>query len=78
MDVRLAECKNTYKRDRHTNKHAVIYLGVNPDTADFFKSGRSISVSRKWPKWLVPICISKPSSVFSSGQAIMPIFYKGI
>ena len=75
MDVRLAECK---KIRLIIYEQVVIYLGVNPDSADFLKSGRSISVSRKWPKWLVPICISKPSSVFSSGQAIMPIFHKGI
>ena len=63
-------------------QYAVIYLGVNPDAVDFLKSGISISVSRKWPKWLVPICISKPSSVFNSGHAIIPIFdryiYKNI
>ena len=29
-------------------------------------------VRRKWPKWLVPSCISKPSFVRSSGQAITP------
>ena len=74
MDVRLAECIINVI----VYEHAVIYLGVNPDTADFLKSGRSISVSRKWPKWLVPICISKPSSVFNSGHAIIPIFNKYI
>ena len=43
MDVRLAECIINVI----VYEHAVIYLGVNPDTADFLKSGRSISVSRK-------------------------------
>ena len=49
-----------------------IYLGVNPVSFDFFKRGRTISVSKKCPRWLVPICISNPSSVFNSGHAITP------
>jgi len=30
---------------------------------DFFSTSRRRFVRRKWPKWLVPICISNPSLV---------------
>jgi hypothetical protein len=32
-------------------------------------------VSKKWPMWLVPNCISKPSSVFNAGVAITPALF---
>ena len=34
--------------------------------------GSSRLVSAKWPRWLVPICISKPSLVRCSGTAMTP------
>ena len=40
--------------------------------AAFFSKGITKLVRRKWPKWLVPICISNPSSVLVSGQVITP------
>lgn len=41
----------------------------------FFNLGKSSSVRRACPKWLVPICISKPSSVRPSGQHITPALF---
>merc|ERR1719239_2091123 len=38
----------------------------------FFTRGITRLVSRKWPRWFVPICISKPSSVLVNGQVITP------
>src|SRR5580765_1807077 len=35
-------------------------------------AGSSRLVSAKWPRWLVPICISKPSAVLACGIAITP------
>ena len=49
-----------------------IYLVSNPEAADFINKGVTSSVNRKCPKWFVPSCISKPSSVFHSGHIIMP------
>ena len=34
--------------------------------------GSSRLVSAKWPRWLVPVCISKPSLVRDSGTAMTP------
>src|SRR4051812_35640689 len=34
--------------------------------------GSSRLVSAKWPRWLVPICISKPSLVCDCGRAMTP------
>ena len=33
-------------------------------------------VKRKCPKWLVPICISNPSSVLKWGQVITPALFR--
>lgn len=30
-------------------------------------------VSKKWPKWFTPNCISNPSSVFDFGQPAIPV-----
>src|SRR5262245_7831858 len=35
-------------------------------------AGASSAVSRKWPRWFVANCISQPSAVRASGQAITP------
>jgi hypothetical protein len=32
--------------------------------------GKRRHVKRKWPRWLTPMCISKPSSVMDCGQYI--------
>lgn len=40
--------------------------------ADFFKRSSRQFVSRKWPRWFTPNCISNPSSVFHFGQLIIP------
>ena len=56
---------------------------VEPDPADAVRAGRddddavgmrgsSRLVSAKWPRWLVPICISNPSAVRCSGTFITP------
>ena len=45
--------------------------------ADFLSKSRSKFVSKKWPKWLTPKCVSKPSSVFWKGTPNRPsIFVK--
>ena len=47
--------------------------------AAFLIRGSSKSVKRKWPKWLVPNVISKPSSVLGVevGTHITPVATKG-
>ncbi len=35
----------------------------------------SSPVSAKWPRWFVPICISKPSTVARFGTAITPALF---
>lgn len=58
-----------------------LLLCINDDTntilegALFFNLGKSNSVRRECPKWLVPICVSKPSSVRPSGQHITPALF---
>lgn len=37
-----------------------------------FNKSRRRFVKRKWPRWLTPICISKPSDVYIFGHAITP------
>ena len=46
--------------------------------AAFLIRGKSKSVKRKWPKWLVPNVISKPSSVLGVdvGTHITPVATK--
>ena len=52
--------------DRYT------YLASDPSEADLTSNGVISSVSKKWPRWFVPNCISNPSSVFHSGHIMMP------
>lgn len=40
--------------------------------ADAFRMSNSKLVNKKWPKWLTPNCISKPSLVIALGIAITP------
>ena len=41
--------------------------------AELLILSRSKFVSRKWPRWFTPNCISKPSCVFQWGHIIIPI-----
>jgi hypothetical protein len=42
------------------------------DGAELTRRGKRRAVNRKWPRWLVPNCISKPSAVRASGHAMTP------
>lgn len=37
--------------------------------------GKSLLARRKWPRWFVPICSSKPSAVRSFGVCITPALF---
>jgi hypothetical protein len=40
--------------------------------AEQMMRGKRRQVKRKWPRWLTPMCISKPSSVVDCGQNTAP------
>jgi hypothetical protein len=52
----------------------ITILGRNPGSswADFLSKGIKSSVRRKCPRWLVPNCISNPSSVRQFGHIMTP------
>ena len=52
------------------------YLASDPRDADLTSNGVINSVSKKWPRWFVPNCISNPSSVFHSGHIMMPVMVR--
>ena len=56
-------CTDIGKMERLCLWQAFSYLGLKPDSADFFRSGIRSSVSKKCPKWFVANVSSKPSSV---------------